>query len=1182
MAATESKRPRPQSTFFRKNTSNGSTNSSVASTEQSPPEPQQPSEFEKWRLGVSNSVRKVKTLLKASAAPLPTATGDGSALVKAEKPNLTREFSHAMRDIIGLENKTIEGLFETFKDAALGVPMDDRNYLMESLVTAACKTGDSFLQKEITELLVTTLWTDLEHPPQTLLGDAYKFRQPDGSKNSYVLPDIGKTGMFYARTIQTQTVRQATLPDPGVLFDSIMARKSPNGTKHPNRISSMLFYLASIIIHDIFRTDHEDFNKSNTSSYLDLAPLYGSTWAEQRKMRTMKDGKIHPDCFSESRLLAFPPGVGAILIMFNRYHNYVVEQLAAINEDGRFNDTGVKVDRGYNHNEAEFVDKRDDDLFQTARLITCGLYINIILIDYVRTILNLNRTDDNWQLNPRIPIKGGPPVGTGNQCAAEFNLVYRWHSAVSDRDDKWTQQLFKELPLPDRLKEPGVDVSAPENMRDFLMTLGHMEAHNMKTDPWKRQWPALASEKLSRKTEGPYKGFFEDDDLAQILTESIEDCANAMGPQQVPTIMKAIEVLGIQQARTWKCATLNEMRKRFNLKPHESFEEVTDNKEVADALKHLYDTPDQIEMYPGLVVEDAKAPKLPGSGLCPSFTTSRAVLSDAVALVRGDRFYTSSYTPALLTNWGFQEASSDLEIDNGCVMYKLFLRTLPQSFDPLSIYVHYPMTIPEETTKILQLLGKDHLYTFDKPKPIAHPKVVFSYDAAVKIMSDQTNFKVTWGAAIEFLMGPDAKDFMLAGDGPANAKSRQLMEKFVYMGGSSREKPKGDENWLKAVREFYEDTTTKLLKEKSYKLAGVSQVDIIREVGNLAHVHFGAEMWSIPLKTDEFERGIFTESDLYKIMSAVFICVFFDLDPPKSFFLRMKAREVTQALGGLLAAQVASLKATGKIAENLIHAFNPQTATLKDYGAHMLLQMVKHEPNISKLVWGNIMGTAGGMVANQGQLFGQAMDYFFTEGKEYLPEINRLAKLDTPEADDELMHYLMEGARLNGETGAFRWVENDITVVDKTAHFDVTHHFKKGDKIMVNFKAAGRDPKHFPNPDALDLTRDLDSYLTLGYGPHQCLGLPMTRVALTTMLKVIGRLDNLRPAPVSIGKERTTSRVKKIVKEFEPGDSALFPESWHYHIYLTEDWDGFFPFPTSKSSFAQLSVALFIDGFYKC
>lgn len=37
------------------------------------------------------------------------------------------------------------------------------------------------------------------------------------------------------------------LPDPGTLFDSLMARKK--FTEHPNKISSVLFYIASIIIH---------------------------------------------------------------------------------------------------------------------------------------------------------------------------------------------------------------------------------------------------------------------------------------------------------------------------------------------------------------------------------------------------------------------------------------------------------------------------------------------------------------------------------------------------------------------------------------------------------------------------------------------------------------------------------------------------------------------------------------------------------------------------------------------------------------------------------------------------------------------------------------------------------------------------------------------------------------------
>ncbi|KJX94810.1 fatty acid oxygenase like protein [Zymoseptoria brevis] len=1127
-----------------------------------PPEPEQLSTLDQMRKDTRKSMEQLGTLLKAIRAPLPTQTGDGSALPQPKKETFSKDVREILRDIPRQDIDDIEGLIKVFKSTAMGENLDDKEYLMEGMIAIATKLPESFLQDRLTTTLVTTLWNDLEHPPNVILGEEYEFRQPDGSNNNFKYPNVGKAGMPYARTVNPKSKQGGVLPDPGVLFDTVMARKHAAGEKHPNRISSMLFYLASIIIHDIFRTDHLDARISNTSSYLDLSPLYGSTWKEQKTMRTFQNGKIKPDCFAETRLLSFPPGCGALLIMFNRYHNYVVEQLALINEDGRFteNPRQVTVDR---YGETG-LNKRDDDLFQTARLIVCGLYINIILIDYVRTILNLNRTDDNWQLDPRVDIPGGIPVATGNQCSAEFNLVYRWHSAVSERDDLWTQQLFRELPLPDGLTAE--DAAKPENMRKFLMTLAHMQHDTESKDPTERDFPALKSEKMDRIPEGPFKGNYKDDDLVALLTSSIEDCANAMGPQQVPPVMKAIEILGIQQARTWRCATLNEFREHFHLKPHKTFEDITTNKEVSEALKHLYNTPDDVELYPGLVVEDDKQAKLPGSGLCPSYTTSRGVLSDAVALVRGDRFYTTAYTPASLTNWGFQEASSDLSIDNGCVFYKLFLRALPNSYDPGSVYVHYPMTIPDEMKTILQGLEKDHMYNFDKPKASHHPVTLFSHAAGMQVTENQEDFHVTWGPAMVFLMGPKAKNFMLAGDGPENAKSRAMMEKTMYQGApnASRGIPSGNEKWLTAVRDFYEMKTTELLKQKSYKLAGVNNVDIIRDVGNLAHVHFCAELFSIPLKTEKFPLGIFTEQQLYLIMAAVFTCVFFDLDPPKSFPLRQKARAATQSLGNIMKAQVQSVKTFGKLAESLIDVVKPNDGPLGDYGVHMIAQLCKQDFDVDDLVWGNIMGTAGGMVANQGQLLGQALDYFFTTGKDHLPDINRLAKLDTPEADDTLMHYLMEGARLNGETAIFRTVTKDTTVIDHTPLLgEQVHHLKKGDTVFVNLKSASRDAAAFPNPDILDLTRDLNSYITLGHGVHQCMGLPMTRVALTTMLKVIGRLDNLRPAPVSVGTQSVGHSVKKVMKEFVPGDKHVLPEEWHYHLYLTEDWDQYFPFPTS-------------------
>ena len=76
--------------------------------------------------------------------------------------------------------------------------------------------------------------------------------------------------------------------------------------------------------------------RSKTSSYLDLSPLYGSNQEMQDTIRTFEQGKLKPDCFADKRLLGMPPGVGVLLIMFNRFHNDACDNLMAINEGGRF------------------------------------------------------------------------------------------------------------------------------------------------------------------------------------------------------------------------------------------------------------------------------------------------------------------------------------------------------------------------------------------------------------------------------------------------------------------------------------------------------------------------------------------------------------------------------------------------------------------------------------------------------------------------------------------------------------------------------------------------------------------------------------------------------------------------------------------------------------------------------
>jgi cytochrome P450 len=58
--------------------------------------------------------------------------------------------------------------------------------------------------------------------------------------------------------------------------------------------------------------------------------------------------------------------------------------------------------------------------------------------------------------------------------------------------------------------------------------------------------------------------------------------------------------------------------------------------------------------------------------------------------------------------------------------------------------------------------------------------------------------------------------------------------------------------------------------------------------------------------------------------------------------------------------------------------------------------------------------------------------------------------------------------------------------------------------VLLARHAANRDPRRYPDPDRLDLTRDAKGHLTLGHGAHHCLGAPLARmdlqVALTALL----------------------------------------------------------------------------------
>jgi len=721
-------------------------------------------------------------------------------------------------------------------------------------------SNDSNRRRGLIESQVKSKYDKMLHPPLTYLGDAFQYRTPDGKFNNVMSPHLGQAGAPYAKSVPSKTHQLGALPDPGDLFDRLMARQE-GGRQSQSGLSSMLIYHATLIIHDIFRTNDNDKNISDSSSYLDLSPLYGYTMEMQRKIRDdkYKLGLLKPDTFAEDRLLRQPPGVCIMLVMYNRYHNYAATQLRRINENGRFSVPrkyqgtmleavaqkfyGKKDDSdftndcvAYNkawkdymarqpgieaaelkeeikqirsrddsseaekkaliegavrkadkvkfpseHEEFERLEqvlegyiakgkptkasreeyetgynaawnKLDDDLFNTARLITCGMYIQVAIHDYLRALMGFHQWDTNFTLDPRLDIDHhNVSRGIGNQVTVEFNLLYRFHCAISVNDENYTKKFMQKM-----LKIDNPDELTLEQFIEVMKNAAVYEKKNKK-EPWEIEFgiPGEADVSFERN---PITGLFDDQTMINALTKAMDDPISNFGPRNVPKCLKPVEIMGMLQARKWEIGTLNDFRDFFNMPRHQNFESITKNVEIQNALRDLYEHPDKVELYPGVFCEsDANMGLDPGPSDVDSALWS-AIFSDAITLVRSDRFYTTDWNTNSLTSWGMKEVTPDNDTCKSSVFHRLIQRAFPEWFPYNSVQFFHPFYTRQANAKFaaeqgyapdfrMEETGRvdqygTPLYDVSKsvPEKPAKPVYLAEADKITTIQKDMSNF----------------------------------------------------------------------------------------------------------------------------------------------------------------------------------------------------------------------------------------------------------------------------------------------------------------------------------------------------------------------------------------------------------------------------------------------------------
>jgi len=300
---------------------------------------------------------------------------------------------------------------------------------------------------------------------------------------------------------------------------------------------------------------------------------------------------------------------------------------------------------------------------------------------------------------------------------------------------------------------------------------------------------------------------------------------------------------------------MNEFRKFLGLKEFESFEEWNPDPEIAGTARLLYGHINNLELYTGLQAESTM-PLTDGSHFACGFTTTRAILGDAIALLRGDRFYTSDFTPANLTTWGFNDCQRDM--NNGCKggqIAKLLLRHFPSRFPYNSVYTLYPLFTPVHMKESLTRQGIAKKYTFDRPTPLRAPKVLNTFTGIKYVFGDPSRFKIIYervgyGSVLMF-------DDVQKHD---NDKAMVLHALFP------------EENSLTQHAAWFAQAVKAKIREKTRHYPNVpgNYVDVVKDVINIVSAHVSADkLTGIPLKTKDNPSGIYTEQEVFEMLTTL-------------------------------------------------------------------------------------------------------------------------------------------------------------------------------------------------------------------------------------------------------------------------------------------------------------------------
>ncbi|GMN46285.1 hypothetical protein TIFTF001_015477 [Ficus carica] len=368
----------------------------------------------------------------------------------------------------------------------------------------------------------------------------------------------------------------------------------------------------------------------------DGSVIYGNDHEGMRRVRTFKDGKlkISGDMLLEHDEKGIPisgdvrncwAGFSLLQALFVKEHNAVCDML--------------KV------NHPDFDDER---LYRHARVVTSAVIAKVHTIDWTTELL---KTDTlvagmriNWYgllgkrfkdmfghicgpiLSGLVGLKKPRDHGVPYSLTEEFVSVYRMHSLLPDkfilRDIKSTSSedkcppILEEIPMEQMVGKEGEKRLSKIGIEQMLVSMGHQASGAVTL--W--NYPSWMRNLVAHDVDG--------DDRPD------------------PVDMAALE---IYRDRERGVARYNGFRRNLLMIPITKWEDLTDDKEVVEALREVYgDDVEKLDLLVGLHAEE----KIKGFAI--SETAFFVFLLVASRRLEADRFFTANFNSKTYTEEGLK------------------------------------------------------------------------------------------------------------------------------------------------------------------------------------------------------------------------------------------------------------------------------------------------------------------------------------------------------------------------------------------------------------------------------------------------------------------------------------------------------------------------------------------------